>query len=318
MIEPWQRTIIRNLFPYSSKKLAVEEAFIAKHPHVPKFLYKYRHFKDNHKASLEVDQLWFSSPDRFNDPFDTTVHFDTTRFLIEDCAISEFDERIPELLGMPKTSFVRKPLIKPIEAKKWQLKMFEALHEQIPKDTRNQLKSFIIERMAAESENMSRLMSDYFRCGFSVLSLSANPLSTLMWSHYSDSHRGFCIEYNFGDLPYEHIQKRMCFPVFYRKKKTDATRYLSHAGVNFNNLFGHYLCLLKSSEWDYEQEWRIVHATGSDHANAALWMPKPSAIIIGADALPNDIEWAQAFCERRAISLKRIVKDIGSRTLVVD
>ena len=36
--------------------------------------------------------------------------------------------------------------------------------------------------------------------------------------------------------------------MLYRKKMTDATRYLANTGASdFNNLFGQYLCLLKSA-----------------------------------------------------------------------
>jgi len=317
MIEPWQRTLIRSLFPYSSSKLSIEAAFIAKYPHVPNYLYKYRAFCDRHKEALEADQLWFSSPDRFNDPFDTTVYFDSARFLVEDESVDECLARVKEMLESGATASQSKPLQKPIRAGEWQLKMFAALENQFEEPFRTRLRDFIVERMARENQNMIQAMSDSFRSGFSVLSLSANPLSSLMWSHYSNSHRGFCIEYDFGDLLYSHVRKRLCFPVLYRAKRTDATRYLARAGDNFNNLFGQYLCLLKSSEWAYEREWRIVHAMGPECANEAMSMPPPSALVVGADAQNEDVSWARAFCERRGIPCKRMNKDLGRRALTI-
>lgn len=38
-----------------------------------------------------------SSPERFNDPFDTTVYFDPGRFLIEDLPPLEFIEKVKKL-----------------------------------------------------------------------------------------------------------------------------------------------------------------------------------------------------------------------------
>jgi hypothetical protein len=40
------------------------------------------------------------------------------------------------------------------------------------------------------------------------------------------------------------------------------------------------MCLLKSDEWAYEQEWRIVLPTGATHANVEQLMPKPASIIL--------------------------------------
>jgi hypothetical protein len=42
-----------------------------------------------------------------------------------------------------------------------------------------------------------------------------------------------------------------------RNKLIDATRYLARR-ADYNNLFGVYICLLKSDEWAYEKEWRIT------------------------------------------------------------
>lgn len=30
---------------------------------------------------------------------------------------------------------------------------------------------------------------------YAFMSVSKNPVSNLMWSHYADSHKGFCIEF---------------------------------------------------------------------------------------------------------------------------
>ena len=107
-----------------------------------------------------------------------------------------------------------------------------------------------------------------------------------MWSHYSDSHRGFCIEYDFGSLPPADLRRRLCFPVLYRGKRTDATRSITRLDpTDFNNLFGQYLCLLKERQWSYEQEWRIIHAIGATLANRQFVMPVPSAIILGSQVI---------------------------------
>jgi hypothetical protein len=77
---------------------------------------------------------------------------------------------------------------------------------------------------------------------------------------------------------------------------------------DFNNLFGIFTCLLKSDEWAYEREWRIIHPVGPALANREIEMPKPSAIILGALAKPADEAWMRKFCAASAIPLKKVVQ----------
>jgi hypothetical protein len=134
-----------------------------------------------------------------------------------------------------------------------------------------------------------------------------------MWSNYSDSHRGFAIEYDLKSLGDGDIRKRLCFPVFYTNKLRDATRYIARTDMDdFNNLFGQYMCLIKHSQWEYEKEWRIVHAIGPSHANFELAMPKPAAIILGSQVKKSDEDGMRELCRAREIPLKRLVQRPGT------
>ena len=96
-MESWKKEYIRKLFHYSALRMNIEAAFLIKHPNVPTKLYKYRYFSDCHKSALENDVLYMCSPDRFNDPYDTTIYFDPDRFLMEDYTLAEFQDMIAEL-----------------------------------------------------------------------------------------------------------------------------------------------------------------------------------------------------------------------------
>jgi hypothetical protein len=129
-------------------------------------------------------------------------------------------------------------------------------------------------------------MTEQLRRGFSVLSLSENPVSKLMWSHYSDSHRGFCIEYNFAKLPYDDLRRRLCFPVFYTHKLRDATRYMAKTDfIDYNNLFGQFMW---SDDWAYEKEWRIVYAIGPNHVYVTLMVSTHRRARV-----PHPVHWTQ-------------------------
>ncbi len=261
-----------------------------------------------------------SSPERFNDPFDTTVYFDPGRFLIEDLPPLEFIEKVKKLdaaraKGEP---FRPEALVRPISSRDWRAKVEAGLLAGEPADRREKFLAIADQIMQAQGTQLRQLMTKHFRGGFSVLSLAGNPTAVLMWSHYSDSHRGFCIEYDFDSLPPDNLKRRLCFPVLYRAKRTDATRYMTRRDPrDFNNLFGQYLCLLKERRWSYEQEWRIVHALGQTHANMELIMPKPSVIIMGSQVKSEDERLMHEFCNRKKIPLKRAIEVDGQMELQI-
>lgn len=307
-MEEWQRQFVRSLFPYSGSRLNIEKAFLVKHPHIPRLLYKYREFKDSHIDALRRGVLYLSSPARFNDPFDTTVYFDPSRFLIENLPVSDFIEKVRSIESDPDSASRQ-----PFQTIKNPIRMDEWLRQAtttILKDEAADLRASLTRFMQDWNERQYREMRDRFRAwlrsGYSVLSLSADPTSILMWSHYAKSHEGFCIEYSFGNLPSADLRRRMCFPVLYREKRTDATRYMINSNMaEYNNLFGQYFCILKNSQWRYEKEWRIVHAIGPDHANREIEMPIPSTIIVGIRARSEHVELMREFCRTTGIELKR-------------
>ncbi len=47
----------------------------------------------------------------------------------------------------------------------------------------------------------------------------------LMWSHYSEDHRGFCIEYDLEALNEQHPFRRSLFPIIYSQRLYDLTPF---------------------------------------------------------------------------------------------
>jgi hypothetical protein len=228
-------------FPYSAKKLRIEEAFLLKDRHIPHKLYKYRSFTENHLGALVEGVLWMSAPERFNDPYDTAVYFDTNRFIADDIPAEEFvaeSQRRQAHLEAGNTWEPRR-IENPISQKQWLEKVQSELLRHEPQAVRDAMIAVMRDHQEAVNRELVEKFTTHMRNGFGVLSLAESPLSGLMWSHYSDSHRGFCIEYDFSALPYADLRRRLCFPVFYRRKLTDATRYLTwKEREQFNNLFG--------------------------------------------------------------------------------
>ena len=86
-----------------------------------------------------------------------------------------------------------------------------------------------------------------------VLSLSRTARHPLMWSHYADSHRGFCVQFAHsnepffgGALPVAYADKIPCISHIRDTSRTQTV-------VNL---------LTKASFWSYEREWRIIQHEG--------------------------------------------------------
>lgn len=93
---------------------------------------------------------------------------------------------------------------------------------------------------------------------FLIGCLATDPKNRLMWSHYANSHSGFCIEYDFNSLKDEILP----LPIIYSE-----TRPLIPWKVAFDRspesikAATHDLMLgllTKDKAWEYENEWRVL------------------------------------------------------------
>jgi len=111
-----------------------------------------------------------------------------------------------------------------------------------------------------------------------VLSLSEINKNILMWSHYSESHTGFCIEFERNDVN-ELGNWEVCVPVFYNENlPTCKPIELQDIEVVTKIL------TTKSSLWDYEKEWRIIARKG----NQTIPLPGVITGIIFGYKMPTD------------------------------
>lgn len=95
-----------------------------------------------------------------------------------------------------------------------------------------------------------------------ILSLTEDPNNLLMWSHYANSHKGFVIAFNALDN-FFHPKPILTYLNNLRK-----IEYSSNKQLSKNNSFFDENLFLKSTEWEYEREWRIVR--WSKNANHVL------------------------------------------------
>lgn len=138
-------------------------------------------------------------------------------------------------------------------------------------------------------ENLSEIYDEIDKSNkeFTVCSFSQHNDNILMWSHYSNDHKGFCIEYNFEDIFSKNL-----FPVIYSNNLVVRKNY----DISF--------MLRKSEDWGYESEWRIIDIAKGDGSKIYLInTPIPKAIYLGC-RVDNDLKGSlKKYCKDNNVKL---------------
>ena len=100
---------------------------------------------------------------------------------------------------------------------------------------------------------------------FRVSCFTESPYSMLMWAHYADNHRGFCIEYEIPPYtePYIKLYHNL-MPVIYSDVRISVldqcVRSLQMPKLTSDVLWDifKYGLLMKSVVWKYQNEWRLI------------------------------------------------------------
>ena len=239
--------------------------------------YKYQPFcEDRLLTVLRDKKLYFSDPISFNDPWDCKPWFDYRPMLEDPIKRREMVEFFrllvsPEMLAHP----------------------YRQLYDNAILTDDEQLKS--------EVEIYSRGLAEEIR-KMRVYCLSTKPLSTLMWSHYAENHRGICLEF---DKHNEVIEKARC--IRYRDTYPEWTPQA---------MVGDPLALIlsKAKEWCYEQEFRIIGSPtgGPIKLVDGQFVPLPegalTAIILGCDS-PHEAELTNLIDQYApGLTIKRMVR----------
>lgn len=90
-----------------------------------------------------------------------------------------------------------------------------------------------------------------------IFSLSKTYSDELLWAHYANSHKGFCIEYDLDQLLSKQNTKHRFFDIQYSDKipNLDFSQLLNqnNPDILIKKMLGY-----KSQRWEYEQELRII------------------------------------------------------------
>lgn len=123
-----------------------------------------------------------------------------------------------------------------------------------------------------------------------VLSLCEVPDSILMWAHYGVSHTGFVLELD-PTHPYFNSRRTSKDELFHLRKV--CYRH-TRPSANLIDLNGPEIFLVKSKEWSYEREWRVLRPL--EDANNSLEINGETIHLfkLPADAIKSVILGARA------------------------
>ncbi|WP_331347148.1 DUF2971 domain-containing protein [Cellvibrio sp. UBA7661] len=112
---------------------------------------------------------------------------------------------------------------------------------------------------------------------------SGAPLHPLMWAHYANNHTGFCIEYNFED----QTRETPLYEVDYSTKSVQLSidELLLCPQQAFTRLL-----TTKSSEWQYEKEFRLIYLNAVPSYKNGTTIQRPKTII------PSKLITGDKFC----------------------
>lgn len=162
--------------------------------------------------------------------------------------------------------------------------------------------------MTGLGQKIAKALDDTFYVGC----LCPDNKNRLMWSHYADCHKGFCIEYDFSQAPDDLLP----LPVIYSNKRLQipwrtAFQLNDETRAEANRVFMMAL-LTKDAVWEYEREWRLLVASTMGQKQK---MPPISCIYLGAQCTLENETVIKEIAERKSIPVKKMVIDRGEFAL---
>lgn len=170
---------------------------------------------------------------------------------------------------------------------------------------------------------------------YRIACLSENVNSSLMWGHYTDSHTGFCLEYDFSSILVDCDEtcsdSRYCTqfmmipaiaPVVYRPDRFDASSAFVSMIMNhikdkislpvdnyFSDVFLSVKTLLtKSSDWSYENEWRVFKKTNLDPpCHEPILHITPTAAYLGVKISAENKNKILNICQQKNIPCYQMI-----------
>lgn len=251
-------------------------------------LYKYYSLDSDYTlGNIENDILYFSKPEKFNDPFDCNWGFDEDTLIsdiliaaVVTCPLKSFFGECNTLCKMILNELCSNDEL--LQLKKVFDEIFSTnlcIHDLIDCDIKNKAKILLPYITSDNYENLDEFFSSCaemttyqnklnvaINIAYGVTCFSERYDIALMWSHYANKHTGICVEYDFSKLEVNNRLLVQLFPVIYTKARQcfpNGVSYdenekfvMSTAPFSTHQIIKNLIS--KSDVWSYEKEWRLI------------------------------------------------------------
>jgi hypothetical protein len=195
--------------------------------------YKFMPFK--YLGSLSTSEIFMSDPEGFNDPYDIKIEIenltDRSPFGNEETLRQAFSTLFSANTSVAEFWYYDEAFV-------------ETLNAWIAGQTHY---GEVIQGFKRRSKE------------FGVSCFAQDWDVPLMWSHYADSHRGMCIEYQVNPMMLAQDPNDLHFGQHYLRYTTELpTICLSEILFSPHQVLSSMLAT-KHADWSYEKEWRLIH-----------------------------------------------------------
>lgn len=222
---------------------------------IPETLYKYRSWSSiYHRRLLTENEIFLASPADLNDPFDASLPF-----------------RYDQVELTPENVF--KKLVE-VGRINWPDKTDAEIHE-IAYQRQN---SGVFENGDYWREHHADAKASMHKT-FGVFSATTKNNNLLMWAHYANCHKGFCVGLN-SKMLFETVGGTIG-----RVNYSDSFPLMPLFSQNANHMVA--MLNTKSREWEYEDEFRLTKGGAS---NAAFIIPSEAIteVVFGCNMPDNE------------------------------
>ncbi len=194
---------------------------------IPKTLYKYGGWDNSYQKRILTDsEIYFASANQFNDPFGATLPFIYRKSELTD------ENILSKLIATSANQHLS--------------------HGELADESKEKMKATDYRSEKFWNEAHDRL-KEYLINTFGIFSMTKNKTDILMWSHYANSHKGFCVGINKSALSL--INFTQLKSIDYSNSFPKRPMFVKHEDSNKYLLK---LVATKSKHWEYEDEIRFI------------------------------------------------------------
>lgn len=262
------------------------------------YLYKYRDMNERNLLSLKKRQVWYSVGRKFNDPFDCTLNVPIN--LMTGSSMLAFIHKYTSAKKLLDANILTSE-----QVEQTAIKYLEQTQELMIAGRIGEHPLYSILEIVLASLERS------FVCCF-----SKNATNHLLWSHYADSHKGYCIRYK-KDILFRDIAPKLYGDVVYDDTSIDLVSVFdNYSNVARDIIFRKSLC------WSYEDEVRLIHNDISNYEDELSKMEVHSdeaidCIILGYNFNMKRLDELKLLVSNDSIMFKKIERSTKSYKLYV-